>query len=215
MEWTKRAPSAQRTQHATVGGNPLPNNSRCVLTPAVKTHSLFPRALHSNKRRKSKYSMDHLGARREDAQYERAVLWYGSVRCGLHVAWGWAKALSFVRLSFSRAARPDRAHFSHALYLAMTASAAAAPPATAAPSHLSKTNTDTLCCDPAEGFIRRFVYRVNLWSGAYMLERHERICLYSAVGLFFVSSCLYTLLFASGFVDGWKDSSAAFVLLSD
>jgi len=97
--------------------------------------------------------------------------------------------------------------------LAMTASAAASAAFAAAPSHLSKTNTDTLCCDPAEGYIRRFVYRVNLWSGAYMLERHERICLYSAVGLFFVSSCIYTLLFASGFVDGWKDSSADFLLL--
>ena len=90
---------------------------------------------------------------------------------------------------------------------AMTASAATPAP-TAAPSHLSKTNTDTLCCDPAEGYIRRFVYRVNLWSGAYMLERHERICLYSAVGLFFVSSCIYTLHFASGFVDGWKEFSS-------
>ena len=90
---------------------------------------------------------------------------------------------------------------------AMTASAATPAP-TAAPSHLSKTNTDTLCCDPAEGYIRRFVYRVNLWSGAYMLERHERICLYSAVGLFFVSSCIYTLHFASGFVDGWKGFSS-------
>ena len=36
---------------------------------------------------------------------------------------------------------------------AMTASAATPAP-TAAPSHLSKTNTDTLCCDPAEGYIR-------------------------------------------------------------
>ena len=90
----------------------------------------------------------------------------------------------------------------------MTASAAAPSAPTAAPSHLSKTNTDTLCCDSSEGLIRRFVYRINLWSGAYMLERHERICLYSAVGLFFVSSCLYTVLFASGFVDGWKEFPA-------
>ena len=111
------------------------------------------------------------------------------------------------RCEFSHLARRGASFFSTCLP-AMTASTAVPPASTAAPSHLSKTNTDTLCCDSSEGFIRRFVYRINLWSGAYMLERHERICLYSAVGLFFVSSCLYTVLFASGFVDGWKEFPA-------
>lgn len=116
-------------------------------------------------------------------------------------------ACSVRRRSFSSSLRADLLIFLSFFAGAMTASAATPAP-TAAPSHLSKTNTDTLCCDPAEGYIRRFVYRVNLWSGAYMLERHERICLYSAVGLFFVSSCIYTLHFASGFVDGWKGFSS-------
>ena len=133
------------------------------------------------------------------------MAWYGL---------GWEEALSFVRRAANFHISERSLIFLH-LRFAMTVSAAAPSAPTAAPSHLSKTNTDTLCCDSSEGFIRRFVYRINLWSGAYMLERHERIGLYSAVGLFFVSSCLYTVLFASGFVDGWKDSSAAFVILSD
>ena len=42
-----------------------------------------------------------------------------------------------------------------------------------------------------------------------MLEAHERLAFHCVVGLFFVSSCLYTFLFASGFLDGWKESAAA------
>lgn len=204
MEWTKRAPSAQRTQHATVGGNPLPNNSRCVLTPTVKLTHYSPALFTQIKGVNQSIQWTTWG--REERTRNTRGPWYG---LGFGVGQKLFPSSVYVSSFIS--------HFSLRFITShtMTASAAAAPPATAAPSHLSKTNTDTLCCDPAEGFIRRFVYRVNLWSGAYMLERHERICLYSAVGLFFVSSCLYTVLFASGFVDGWKDSSAAFVLLSD
>ena len=77
---------------------------------------------------------------------------------------------------------------------------------------LSKTNTDTLCLnvDKSSNAIvrsyRKFVYRYNLWTGLYMLERHERFVFHLIVGMFCITSFMYFSFFAKGFVDGWSDT---------
>mmetsp|Transcript_22738 Transcript_22738/g.47213 ORF Transcript_22738/g.47213 Transcript_22738/m.47213 type:complete len:116 (-) Transcript_22738:5311-5658(-) len=78
---------------------------------------------------------------------------------------------------------------------------------TASSSHLCKTNTDSLCCDPTSGPIRKFIYRFNHWTGLYMLEPSERLAFHAVVGIFVTSSCLYTLCFVSGFADGWESTN--------
>mmetsp|Transcript_3968 Transcript_3968/g.4875 ORF Transcript_3968/g.4875 Transcript_3968/m.4875 type:complete len:85 (-) Transcript_3968:394-648(-) len=74
---------------------------------------------------------------------------------------------------------------------------------------LSKTNTDTLCLDTRPEassiplWIRKAVYRYNLWTGMYMLEPHERHALNVLFGTLALMGCLYTYVFWKGFFDGY------------
>mmetsp|Transcript_15655 Transcript_15655/g.24356 ORF Transcript_15655/g.24356 Transcript_15655/m.24356 type:complete len:84 (+) Transcript_15655:132-383(+) len=73
---------------------------------------------------------------------------------------------------------------------------------------LSKTNTDSLCCDTTSKnvFVRWMelaVYRFNLWTGLYMLERHERFLINCLVLLCVGASCLYLGVLSLGFYNGF------------
>ena len=75
-------------------------------------------------------------------------------------------------------------------------------------------STDSLCCDVDSSnapirWIRKAVYRYNLWTGLYMLEVHERVVFHTIVALFFASACLWSFFFASGFLQGWRNVEAA------
>eukprot|EP00979_Chaetoceros_neogracilis_P018086 scaffold10550_cov271-Chaetoceros_neogracile.AAC.65 len=71
---------------------------------------------------------------------------------------------------------------------------------------LSKTNTDTLCLDQNSkgGYIRKAVYRYNLWTGMYMLEPNERCALNFLFAILAGMCCLYTLAFWKGLLEGWQ-----------
>jgi hypothetical protein len=73
---------------------------------------------------------------------------------------------------------------------------------------LSNTNTDALCCDTTSNgvvrSIRTFVYRFNLWTGLYMLEKHEQWAFLLA-GWFCTSAfLLYIGVFSLGFLEGFR-----------
>ena len=71
---------------------------------------------------------------------------------------------------------------------------------------LSKTNTDALCLDTTQkgflAFIRKFIYRYNLLTGLYMLERHERYAFSAIVGTLVVAVLIYCGAFVSGVIKG-------------
>mmetsp|Transcript_103 Transcript_103/g.139 ORF Transcript_103/g.139 Transcript_103/m.139 type:complete len:82 (+) Transcript_103:161-406(+) len=67
---------------------------------------------------------------------------------------------------------------------------------------LSNTNTDQLCCEG--GFFSRALYRFNLWTGLYMLERHERVIFHIFGWLFLCSFCLYMGVLLHGLYDGLR-----------
>ena len=76
-------------------------------------------------------------------------------------------------------------------------------------TRLTNTNTDLLCCDadPKSGgvvdFLKRSIYRINLWTGLYMLNPRERAT-FHIFGLFVVVSfILYVIVFWKGFIDGY------------
>mmetsp|Transcript_32738 Transcript_32738/g.57138 ORF Transcript_32738/g.57138 Transcript_32738/m.57138 type:complete len:80 (+) Transcript_32738:45-284(+) len=76
---------------------------------------------------------------------------------------------------------------------------------------LTKTNTDTLC-PPTVGnpiliYLQKIKYRYYLWTGLYMLERHERVAFHFVVGPVLVAFCLYVGVFGRGVVEGWKAAS--------
>ena len=75
---------------------------------------------------------------------------------------------------------------------------------------LSKTNTDTICLDTSSRFkwLRKALYRYNLWTGMYMLEPHERWALNVLFGTLAVMGCLYAFVFWRGFIDGWQVQEA-------
>mmetsp|Transcript_5049 Transcript_5049/g.7110 ORF Transcript_5049/g.7110 Transcript_5049/m.7110 type:complete len:84 (-) Transcript_5049:261-512(-) len=73
---------------------------------------------------------------------------------------------------------------------------------------LSKTNTDSLCCDTTSNiflvrWIELMVYRFNLWTGLYMLERHERFMINLIVFICIGASCMYLGVLSQGFYDGF------------
>jgi hypothetical protein len=71
---------------------------------------------------------------------------------------------------------------------------------------LSKTNTDELCYDSSpekkNGWVRLAVYRFNLWTGLYMLERHERYAFNLVAGTFVAAAMLYCGSFTAGLLKG-------------
>ena len=76
---------------------------------------------------------------------------------------------------------------------------------------LSKTNTDALCLDTSQkgflAFVRKCIYRYNLWTGLYMLERHERYAFHAVVGTFLVAVLVYCGVFTAGIVQGMTKSA--------
>mmetsp|Transcript_3193 Transcript_3193/g.3559 ORF Transcript_3193/g.3559 Transcript_3193/m.3559 type:complete len:84 (+) Transcript_3193:106-357(+) len=76
---------------------------------------------------------------------------------------------------------------------------------------LSKTNTDSQCLDTSKSSIpfltwfRKVSYFYNLWTGMYMLERHERWSTNVLFGSIAIMGILYTSVFWRGVYDGWTD----------
>lgn len=69
---------------------------------------------------------------------------------------------------------------------------------------LTNTNTDMLCSDGS--ILGLWMYRFNLWTGLYMLNRKERVVIH-LVGWFSLTvSFLYVYVFWKGFVEGFRES---------
>ncbi len=77
---------------------------------------------------------------------------------------------------------------------------------------LSKNNTDALCLDTSDknttiggkiaAFLRKCMYRYNLWTGLYMLERHEQYLFNAIVWTFLCAVLIYCWIFLAGIVQG-------------
>jgi len=65
---------------------------------------------------------------------------------------------------------------------------------------ISNTNTDVLCYNG--GFFQKFIYRYNIWTGLYMLDRDERLWFHIFGWIFLSSFFTYVGVFAKGFFDG-------------
>lgn len=78
---------------------------------------------------------------------------------------------------------------------------------TASSTRLSNTNTDALCCDTTSNVVVKtfntFMYRFNLWTGLYMLEKHERFCFHTAGWCCTCAFLLYIGVFCRGFMEGF------------
>ncbi len=77
---------------------------------------------------------------------------------------------------------------------------------------LSKNNTDALCLDTSDksstiggkiaAFLRKCMYRYNLWTGLYMLERHEQYLFNAILWTFLCVILIYCWIFLAGIIQG-------------
>ena len=79
-------------------------------------------------------------------------------------------------------------------------------------TRLSNTNTDALCCDTSSNVVVKtfkiFIYRFNLWTGLYMLEKHERFAFHVAGWCCTAAILLYIGVFMRGFMEGFLEAAA-------
>ena len=75
-------------------------------------------------------------------------------------------------------------------------------------TRLTNTNTDLQCCDTNSNggaimnFLQKSIYRMNLWTGLYMLNPYERATFHIVGWIALVSFSLYVYVFWKGFVAG-------------
>lgn len=71
----------------------------------------------------------------------------------------------------------------------------------------SRANTDDLCFDKEKkgGKLRKGVYWYNLWTGLYMLDPREKLVINVVITILVAMSCLYTVAFWKGVVEGWNE----------
>ena len=75
-------------------------------------------------------------------------------------------------------------------------------------TRLTNTNTDYQCCDTSGSgnalvtFVRKAIYRMNLWTGLYMLNQNERAAFHILGWVVLFSFCSYCYAFWKGFIDG-------------
>eukprot|EP00538_Stauroneis_constricta_P002126 CAMPEP_0119549388 /NCGR_PEP_ID=MMETSP1352-20130426/3091_1 /TAXON_ID=265584 /ORGANISM="Stauroneis constricta, Strain CCMP1120" /LENGTH=113 /DNA_ID=CAMNT_0007594921 /DNA_START=59 /DNA_END=400 /DNA_ORIENTATION=- len=74
---------------------------------------------------------------------------------------------------------------------------------------LTNHNTDVLCCDSKkDSWISTFIYRINLWTGLYMLNSWERAAFHIFGWVSSVAIFIYVAVFLSGFVEGIAQAAA-------
>ena len=72
---------------------------------------------------------------------------------------------------------------------------------------LSKRNTDLTCFNNSPSIFRRFrlwLYIYHIWTGLYVMERHERFAYHGVKVVFLMSSYYIFREVTSGFIDGWS-----------
>lgn len=87
------------------------------------------------------------------------------------------------------------------------ASSSTQPPPTR--KQLTNTNTDLQCYDEkSDGFLKRWLYRFNLWTGLYMLNPYERATFHIVGWISTIAVLLYGGVFCGGFVEGLRAAAA-------
>ena len=82
-------------------------------------------------------------------------------------------------------------------------------------NRLTDTNSDYKCLSDNANVFQRFLYKVSLHTGGYMLNAYERFALNLVVWTCLGFMGMYCYAFVSGFVDGLREATTTSVSVNN